>query len=171
MEEDAIRVLFDLRGNFEEGENAGRGLCLREPSVLQGLRAQGMVQRIGGTGEHQTRRMGQEGRRRGAITAEVHLDRLEGICAIPAGAIEVFVQPLGCGRVQGRDHKARMIPGAHDFRLEHDPPRLCPGLCRRDKLVIAATAGRRRLPRGLRQSPPLLMQTTRCLQERCGLAE
>ena len=100
MEEDAILVLFDLRGNFEEGENDGRGLGLREPSVLQGLRAQGMVQGLGGTGEYQTRRIGQEGRRRGAITAEVHLDRLDGIFAIPAGAIEVFVQHLRCGRVQ-----------------------------------------------------------------------
>ena len=82
MEKDSVFVLFDLCGNFEEGENDGRGLGLREASVLQGLRAQGMVQGIGGTGEHQTRRIGQEGRRRGAITAQVHLDRLDGIFAI-----------------------------------------------------------------------------------------
>ena len=99
MEEEAIFVLFDLRGHFEEGENDGRGLGLREPSGLQGLRAPGMGQGIGGPGEPQTRRLGQEGRRRGAITAEVPLDRLEGMVAIPAGAREVFVQPLGGGRV------------------------------------------------------------------------
>jgi hypothetical protein len=30
MEEDAILVLFNLRGNFEEGHHDGRGLGLRE---------------------------------------------------------------------------------------------------------------------------------------------
>ena len=72
MEEDAILVLFDLRGDFEEGENDRRGLGLREHGVLQGVRAQGMVQGIGRTREHQPHGVGQEGGRRGAITAEVH---------------------------------------------------------------------------------------------------
>lgn len=63
MEEDAILVLVDLRGNLEEGHHDGRGLGLREPGVLQSLRAQGRVPGIGRPGEHQTRRIGQEGRR------------------------------------------------------------------------------------------------------------
>lgn len=49
MEEQAILVLFDLRGDFEEGQDDGRGLGLREHGVLQRLRAQGMVEGIGGT--------------------------------------------------------------------------------------------------------------------------
>ena len=150
MKEDAILVLFDLRGNFEEGHNDSRGLGLREHGVWQRLRTQGMVQGIGRTGEQQTCRIGQEGRRRGAITAQVYLDRLDGIFAIAASTIEVFVQHLGCGCVQRRDDKARIIPRAHDFRLEHDSPRLCPGLCRLEKVVIEATAGRRGVPMELR---------------------
>ena len=43
MEANALLVLFDLRGDFEEGENHGRGLGVRQPGVLQGMGAQGTV--------------------------------------------------------------------------------------------------------------------------------
>ena len=71
MEEDPILVLFDLRGDFEEGQDDGRGLGLGQRGVLQGMRAQGMVQGIGRTREEQTHRIGQEGGRGGAVTVEV----------------------------------------------------------------------------------------------------
>ena len=171
MEEEALLVLFDLRGHVEEGQPDGRGRGLRAHGVLQSLRASGMVQGIGRPGKQQTHRMGQEGGRRGAIAAQVALDRLDGIFAIAPSALEVLVEHLGCGRVQRRDDKTRIIPRAHDFCLEHDPPRLCPGLCRIGALVREATAGRRRWAMALRQSHPGLMQTPRFLHDRGGLAE
>jgi hypothetical protein len=169
MEEDALLVLFDLRGHFAEGHNDGRGLGLREPGVLPSLRAQGMVQGLGRTGEQQPRRMGQEGRRRGAIAAQVHLDRLDGIVASAASAIEVFVQHRGGGRVQRRHDKARIIPRAHDCRLEHDPPWVLPGLGRRGELVIEAATGGRRVAVGV--GYPLVMETTCRLEGGSGLPE
>lgn len=62
MEEDAIFVLFDLRGDFEEGQDDSRGLGLGQRRVLQRGRAQGMMQDIGRTREEQTHGIGQEGR-------------------------------------------------------------------------------------------------------------
>ena len=38
MEENAILVLFDLRSDFEEGENHGRGLRLGQGGMLEGMR-------------------------------------------------------------------------------------------------------------------------------------
>ena len=63
MEEDTILVLFDLCGDFEEGQDDGRGLRLRERGMVQRVRAQGMVQGIGRACEYQTHGIGQEGRR------------------------------------------------------------------------------------------------------------
>ena len=51
MEEKALLVLFELRGDFEEGEDDGRGLGLRQRRVLQRRGAQGMVQGRGCTRE------------------------------------------------------------------------------------------------------------------------
>ena len=69
MEADAILVLFDLRGDLEEGQDDGRGLRLGQRSMVQRLRPQGMVQGIGGTRQEQTHGIGQEGGRGGAIAA------------------------------------------------------------------------------------------------------
>ena len=51
MQEDAILVLFDLGGNFEEGEDDGRGLRLGQGRMLQGVRPQGMMEDIGRTSQ------------------------------------------------------------------------------------------------------------------------
>ena len=59
------------------------GWACAQHGVLQRLRAQGMVQGIGRTGEQQTRRIGQEGRRRGAITAQVTLTALMAFSQLP----------------------------------------------------------------------------------------
>ena len=142
MEENPVLVLFDLGGDFEEGEDDGRGLRLGQGGMLEGMRAQGMMQDIGGTREEEPHRVGQEGGGRGAVTVEITLDRLDIVFAIPTGAIEVFVEHLGRGRRQGGDDKARVIARAHDFRLEHDPPGLRPGPGGIDKLVIETATGR-----------------------------
>ncbi len=92
-----LLVLVDLRGDFAEGAQHGRGLGVRQPGGLQGLGAPGMVQGRGRPSAPPPHRLGQAGGGRGASPAPGHLDRFEGICAMPAGAIEVFVQPLGVG--------------------------------------------------------------------------
>jgi len=91
MEEETILVLFDLCGDFEEGQDEGRGLGLRQRGVWQRVRAQGMVQGLGRTREDQTHGIGQEGRRGGAITMQITLHRLDIVFAITTGAIEIFV--------------------------------------------------------------------------------
>jgi len=59
-----------------------------------------MVEDVGSTREQQPERIGQEGRRRGAVAAQVHLDRLDIIFTIPPSAIEVLIQHLRSGSVQ-----------------------------------------------------------------------
>ena len=44
MEENPVLVLFDLRGDFAEGEDDGRRLRLRQGGMLEGLCAQGVLQ-------------------------------------------------------------------------------------------------------------------------------
>jgi hypothetical protein len=171
MEEDTILVLFDLCGDFAEGQDDGRGLGLRQSGVLQRVRAQGMVQGRGRTRAYQTHGIGQEGRRGGAITLQITLHRLAIVFAIPTGALEVFVDHLGRGSVKRGDDKAGGSARAHDFCLEHDPPWLCPGLGSLDALVVEAAPDRRRLAMGLGQRAPLVMQTTRLLEGGRSLAE
>ena len=73
--------------------------------------------------------------------------------------------------VQQRDDKAGVIARAHDFRLEHNTPWLCPGLCCIGEVVIEAATGRRRLAVGVGQGDALVMQTTRLLEGGSGLPE
>ena len=171
MEEDPILVLLDLCRHFKEGENHRRGLGLGQCGVLSCLRTQGMVQGIGRPGEQQTHSIGQEGGRRGAIAVAVRLDRLAIVFAIPAGAIEVFVEHLGCGRLKRGHHKAWVIARPHDFGLEHHPPWLRPGPRGIDELVIEAAPGRRCLVMGLGERDPLVMEPPRLLDDGSGLAE
>ena len=63
MEEKAILVLFDLRGDFAEGQDDGRGLGLRQRGVWQRGRAPSMVEGLGCTREEQPHGIGQEGGR------------------------------------------------------------------------------------------------------------
>ena len=171
MEEDAILVLFDLGGEFKEGEDDRRGLSLCQRGVLEGVGAQRMMQGIGRTREQQPHRVGQEAGGRRAVAAEVILHRLDSIFAIATGAIEVFVEHLGCGRLQRGPHKAGIIARTHDFGLEYDPPGLCPGPCGIDEFVIEAATGRKRLALSLGQGDPLVMETPRLLDGRRGVAE
>ena len=171
MEENPVLVLFDLGGDFAEGEEDGRGLRLGEGGLLSGVRTEGRMEDRGGTCEEEPHRMGQDsgGRRAGAV--EVMLHRLAIVFAIATGAIEVFGAPLGGRRLQGGHHKAGVIVLLHDFRLEDDPPGLRPGPCGRDKLVIETATRRGRLTMGLGQRDPLAMETPRRLQSGRGLAQ
>ena len=171
VEEDPIFVLLDLGRHFEEGESHRQGLGLGSCGVLSCLRPQGMVQGIGRTGEQQTQGIGQAGGRRGAIAVEVRLDRLDSVFAIPAGAIEVFVEHLGCGCFKRGHNKTWVIARPHDFGCEDDPPGWCPRLRGRDDLGREAAPGRRRLVMGLGQRAPLVMETPRLREGGCGLAQ
>ena len=122
MQEDPILVLFDLCRHLEESENHRGGLGVGERSVLQRVRAEGMVEDIGRTREQQAHGVGEEGCRGRAVTLQITLHRLDIVFAIPAGAIEVFVQHLRWRGSKRGDDKARIIPRAHDFRLEYHPP-------------------------------------------------
>jgi hypothetical protein len=124
----------------------------------------------GGTCEEEPHRVGQESGGRRAVAVEVILHRLDIVCAIATGAIEVFVEPLGGRRLQGGHHKAGVSVLLHDFRLEDDPPGLRPGPGGRDKLVIETATRRGRLTIGLGQRDPLAMETPRLLQSGRGLA-
>lgn len=125
---------------------------------------------IGGTGEEEPHRVGQESGGRRAVAVEVIFHRLAIVCAIATGALEVCVEPLGGRRLQGGDHKAGGIVLLHDCRLEDDPPGLRPGPCGLDKLVIETATRRGRLTMGLGQRAPLAMETPRLLQRGRGLA-
>ena len=77
----------------------GAGLGRGEGRVGEGMRAEGMVEHIGGAGEQEPRGVGQERRGRGAVTVEVTLDRLDIVFAIPPRTVEVFIHVLGRGRL------------------------------------------------------------------------
>ncbi len=130
-----------------------------------------MVEHVSRTGEQQPKRIGQEGRRRGAVAAQVHLDRLDRICTLATGTIEVFIDYLGGGRLQRGDDKARMISRAHAFRLEHHAPRACPGACGIAELVLEPGTVRWRLAMGTDHGDPLVMEMTRGLEGGSALAE
>jgi len=51
-----------------------------------------MVEDIRSTREQQPEGIGQEGGGRGAVAAQVHLDRLDSIFTIPPGALEVLIE-------------------------------------------------------------------------------
>src|SRR5262245_49469502 len=53
VEEDAVLVRLDLSCHCEEREDQGGGLRLGERGMLQGMRAQGMMQDIGGPGQEE----------------------------------------------------------------------------------------------------------------------
>ena len=95
VEENAILVLFDLRRHFEEREDHGGGLGGGQCRMGQGVRAEGMVEDIGGARQQEPHGVGEEGRRRGPVTVEVTLDRLDIVFAIPPRAVEVVIHLLG----------------------------------------------------------------------------
>ncbi len=136
--------------------------------MLQGMRAQGMMQDIGGTGQEEPHGIGQESRRRSAVAVEITLECLDIIFTIPTRAVEFLVHPLWRGGHQGGDHKAWVIAGGHHFSFEDDPPRLGPGGRGIGKLGIQTAAGWRARAMGLREGGALLVQTAGRVPPACG---
>lgn len=171
MEKNPILVLFDLGGEFEEGEDDSRGVRLGQGGMLQSVRPEGVLHDIGRTRQEEPQRVGQEAGGRRAVAVEVIFDRLDIVCAMATGALEVCVQHLGRRRLQRGHHTAGVIARLHDFGLEHDPPGLGPRPCGIAALVLEAAPGRWRLAMGLGPHHPLVMEPPRLLDGRRGVAE
>ena len=135
-----------------------------------------MVEDVRSTREQQPEGVGQKGRGRGAVAAQVYLDRLDCIFTIAPGTIEVLIEHGRRGGVQGRHDKTGIIPRAHDFRLEHHAPGLGPGARRIAKFVIEPATRRRCLAMSPGQGDSLVVEMTRgldggrCLAEQDGVA-
>jgi len=97
MEEEPILVRFDRGRHCEEGADQGGGWGVRQGRVLQGGRAEGRVEARGATGQGRSAGVGQEGRRRGAVTVEGTVHGLDGMFAWTTSAGEVLVLPLERG--------------------------------------------------------------------------
>ena len=83
MEENPVFVLFDLSRYFEERENQRGGLCGGQWGVRQRVGAESMMEDIGGARQQEAHGVGQEGRRRGAVTVQITLDRLDIVFSVP----------------------------------------------------------------------------------------
>ena len=77
MEENPVLVLFELRGDFEEGEDDGRRLRLRQGGMLEGMCAQGVMQHIGRTSQKKPHRIRQKAGGRRTVAMEVILHGLD----------------------------------------------------------------------------------------------
>ncbi len=171
VEEDTVLVLFDLRRDFAEGQDHGRGVGVGQRSLLERLGAQGMMQDIRGTRQEQPHGVRQEGRGGRAVAVAVTLDGLDIVCTIPTRAVDLLIHPLRRGGTQGGDDKARVVASGHHFGCENDPPGLGPGRRGLGELVIQTTAGGRARAMGLREGGPLLVQTACLLHDGCGVAQ
>jgi hypothetical protein len=69
LEEDAVLVLFDLRGDLAEGHDDRRGLGLRERGMVYSGGPSGLVEDLRSPREQQPEGLGQEGGGRGAGAA------------------------------------------------------------------------------------------------------
>ena len=102
VEENPVLVLFDLSRHFEEREDQRGGLRGGQWGVRQRVGAEGMMEDIGGARQQEAHGVGQEGRRRGAVTVEITLDRLDIVFAIPPCAVEFFIHLLRRAAPRGR---------------------------------------------------------------------
>jgi hypothetical protein len=170
-EEAAVLILLELGGPFEEREEQGGGVRLGSRGMWQSLRAQGMRQDRGGTGQEEPQGIGQASRRRGAVAVEITLDGLAIVFTSPTRAVACLIQPRWRRGHQGGAHKAWGIAGCHHCGFAADPPRLGPGGRGRGKLGIQTAAGWRACAMGLREGGALLVQPARLLEDGFGLAQ
>jgi hypothetical protein len=86
-----VQEIFDRAGTREVEEDTVLVLLdLGQRGMLQGMRAQSMMQDIGGTGQQKPHGVGQEGRRRGVVAVEITLDRLDIFFTIPMRAVDLL---------------------------------------------------------------------------------
>lgn len=171
VQEHPVLVLLDLGRHFEQGEDHGAGLGCGEGRVGERVGAEGLVEDIRGARQQEPRGVGQERRRRGAVTMEVTLDRFDIVFALPSCAVEVFIYVLGRRLLSGGHDKAWIVARGHDFGFHDHPPRLLPrGGGIGEVLIDAAARGRLRAM-GLRQGGPLLEEVADLLHDRGGLAQ
>jgi hypothetical protein len=83
MEENPVLILFDLRRHFEEREDQRGGLRGGQWGVRQRVGAEGMVEDRGGARQQESHGVSQEACRRGAVTVEITLDRLDSVFSVP----------------------------------------------------------------------------------------
>ena len=171
MQENAVLVLFDQGGHFEEREDQRGGLRGGQCGVGQRVGAESMMENIGGARQQEAHGVGQEGRRRGPIAVEVTLDCFDIVFAIPPRAVEVFIHLLRRRRREGGDDKAGIIASRHDFGFDNDPPGLGPRRGSRGELLIHTAAGGRVLAMGLCLGGPLLIEPARLLHDGGRLTE
>lgn len=171
MQENAVLVLFDLGRDFEQREDDGAGLSRGESRVGQRVRPERMVEDRGTTRQEEPHGVGEKGRRRGAVAVEVALDRLNIVFTMPTGAVELFIHLLGRRRLSRGHHKARIVSGRHDFRLDNHPPRLAPRRGGGGALLIETAAGGQLLAIGVRHGRLLPEQGAGLRHDRGGLAE
>ena len=171
VEEHPVFVLFDLRRHLEEREEQRGGLRRGPWGVRQRVGAEGMVEDRGGAGQQESHGVGQEGRRRGAVTGELTLDGLDVVCAIPPCAVEFFIHPLRRRRLEGGDDKAWMVASGQDFGFDNDSPGLRPRRGSIGELLIHTAAGGRALAMGLGLGGPLLVEPSRLLHDGRRLTE
>jgi hypothetical protein len=168
--EQPVLVLFDRRGHVEAREDDGGGVGRGQGRV----RARGGAERMrpdrGPARQEEPRGVGEAGGGRRALAVEVMRDRLEGVVAMAAGAVQGCLPGLRCRRLSGRHDKPRVIARGHAVRLDEAAPRLLPrGRGRGARLIDARTGGRRRA-RGVRHSGPLRAETARRRHARGSLA-
>jgi hypothetical protein len=169
--ENPVLVRLALGRHCEQGKDHGAGLGRGEGCVGERVGAERMVEDIRGARQQEPRGVGEERRRRGAVTVEATLDRFAIVFAIPPGAGEVFIHVVGRRRFAGGHDTAWIVARGHAFGLHDHPPRLLPrGGSRGEGLLDAAARGRL-LAIGLRQGGPLLEEVARLLPARGGLAE
>src|SRR5512147_45162 len=80
--------------------------------------------------------------RRGAIRGQIVLEHFDPIFVLAAGTVEIAVQALGGGSVEGGDNKAGLVAEGHDLGFEDNAEGLRPGLGSVIQVVIGAGDGR-----------------------------
>lgn len=159
MEEHTVLVLLPVGGNLTQRQDHRRRWGGGAGRVGQGVGAEGMGEDRGPARQQQPRGVGEEGRGRRAVAVESTLDRLESVCTIAPGTREVFIPLLRRWRGEGGHHKARGVPGSHDFGFDDPAPRMVPRGRSIGAGLIDATAGGGLLALGMGASrllpPPL----------------
>jgi hypothetical protein len=112
VEEKPVLVLCELSRHLKEREDPGGRLGSGQCRVGPRVRAESMVEDIGGARQEEPPGVGQARRRRGPVAVEVALDCLDIVCAMPPRAVEVFIPLWGGGAAKDVTPKRGLSPAA-----------------------------------------------------------